>query len=214
MRPAARPPPVQSALTPKARQAMARAVRSFLRAAGLKVEGDLARTPERVAEAWATDFLDGYCRAPELELGELHPAPDAGLVCVTGLDFHSTCPHHLLPYRGLAHLAYLPARGAGAKVAGFSRLAALVDALAHRLVLQEALAHQIATSLQRGTGARGAGCVLEAEQTCLSCRAEEKVRARTVASAFTGILARDRDLTQRFHAVIAAGLSTPREPIP
>src|SRR6202041_2312579 len=121
-------------------------------------------TPERVAQAWASDFLDGYACDPASALGELHPAPRAGLVCVTGLDFHSTCPHHLLPYRGLAHLAYLPAEGGGAKVAGFSNLARLVDILAHRLVLQETLAEQIAVALQQGTGGRGAGCVLEAEQ--------------------------------------------------
>ena len=189
---------------------MARAIRSFLQAAGLEVVGDLARTPERVAQAWARDFLDGYARNPEAALGELHSAPRAGLVCVTGLDFHSTCPHHLLPYRGLAHVAYVPAEGAEAKVAGFSRLARLVDVLAHRLVLQETLAEQIAVAVERGVGGRGAGCVLEAEQNCLTCRAEKKSRARAVTSAFTGALARDRELTERFYAAIAAGIAAGR----
>jgi len=182
---------------------MAGAVRNFLRAAGLAVEGELARTPERVAEAWAEDFLDGYRRKPSAVLGELHASPGAGLICVTGIDFHSTCPHHLLPYRGLAHVAYLPGKGGGAKVAGFSKLAELVDVLAHRLVLQEMLAQEIAAAVQRGTGARGAGCLLEAEQNCLTCRAETKVRARTITSAFTGSLTRDRDLTRAFHDAIA-----------
>jgi GTP cyclohydrolase I len=191
------------------RKAMARAIRSFLQAAGLEVAGELARTPERVAQAWARDFLDGYRRTPEAALGELHSAPRAGLVCVTGLDFHSTCPHHLLPYRGLAHVAYLPAEGDRARVAGFSKLASLVDVLAHRLILQESLAEQIAVAVEQGVGARGAGCVLEAEQNCLTCRAEKKSRARTVTSAFTGALAPDRELTKRFYAAIAAGKPRP-----
>jgi GTP cyclohydrolase IA len=194
------------------RKAMAAAVRSFLQAAGLDVKGELARTPERVAQAWAEDFLDGYGRDPAAALGELHPAPRAGLVCVTGLDFHSTCPHHLLPYRGLAHVAYLPAKGPGAKVAGFSKLASLVDVLAHRLILQESLAEEIAVALQRGVGARGAGCVLEAEQSCLTCRDEKKSRARVVASAFTGAMAKDSALVNRFTAAIAAGLSDRETP--
>jgi len=108
--------------------------------------------------------------------GRAPSADDAGLVCVTGLDFHSTCPHHLLPYRGLAHLAYLPAKGSAARVAGFSNLAKLVDVMAHRLILQEALAKEIALALRQGLGAQGAACVLESEQNCLTCRAENKVR--------------------------------------
>ncbi len=193
------------------RKAMARAIAQFLAAAGVPPRGELAKTPARVAQAWADDFLDGYRRDPRRLLGTLHPARDAGLVCVTGLDFHSTCPHHLLPYRGIAHLAYLPAEGEQGRVAGFSKLAALVDALAHRLVLQEALAHDLAEALAHGTSARGAGCVLEAEQACLACRAETKARSRTVASAFVGALAEEPVLAQRLYTAIALGLPTPRE---
>src|SRR5581483_8012283 len=103
------------------------------------------------------------------------------------------------------HLAYLPAEGPGGRVAGFSGLARVVDALAHRLVLQETLAEEIAAAVYRGTEAQGAGCVLAAEQNCLSCRAENKTRARTVTSAFNGALARDPELTRSFYAAIAGG---------
>lgn len=180
---------------------MARAVRSFLEAAGLRLAGELVGTPARVAEAWTHDFLDGYRSSPEEALGPMLPAAGAGLVCVTGLDFHSSCPHHLLPYRGLAHLAYVPA----GSVVGFSRLGRLVDVLGHRLVLQEVLARQIAEALRDGTGALGAGCVLETEQACVTCRGRPRSRARISSEAFVGQLARRPELRESFHRSIAAG---------
>jgi GTP cyclohydrolase I len=180
---------------------MAWAIQSFLDAAGLRLRGELIGTPERVAEAWANDFLDGYRSSPAEALGPLLPASGAGLVCVTGLDFHSSCPHHLLPYRGLAHLAYLPAGG----VVGFSRLGRLVDVLGHRLVLQEVLAQQVAEALLAGTGALGAGCVLETEQACLTCRGRPRSRARTTSEAFVGLFERRPELRASFRQSISAG---------
>jgi GTP cyclohydrolase IA len=191
--------------TPRERRpdapAMARAIQAFLGAAGLRLEGELVGTPGRVAQAWADDFLDGYRSSPAEALGPLLPASGAGLVSVTGLDFHSSCPHHLLPYRGLAHLAYLPARG----VVGFSRLGRLVDVLGHRLVLQEVLARQIVEAIVAGTGALGAGCVLETEQACVTCRGRLRSRARTTSEAFVGQLAKRSELRATFRQSIAAG---------
>jgi len=186
---------------------MAAAVADFLRAAGLPLEGELRRTPERVAQLWAEEFLDGYRREVGAVLGELHPSPNAGLVCVTGVEFQSACPHHLLPYRGLCHLAYLPRAGKAGRVAGFSRLAALVDALSHRLVLQEALSEEIARALLEATGARGAGCILEAEQACLSCRDGRKARARTRTSSYLGELERRSELREELRLAIASSAS-------
>ncbi len=197
------------------REGLARAVRSFLAAAGRPLEGELEGTPERVAEAWAANFLDGYATSAAEALGPLIDAEAGeGLVCVTGLDFHSICPHHLLPYRGLAHLAFLPGR----HLVGFSRLGRLVDALAHRLLLQEALAAEIARELWRGTGARGAACVLEAEQACLSCRGRHRRRARATAESYVGALARGSgaaELRARFaRSISAGGEPWPRELAP
>jgi len=192
---------------------MAAAIADFLRAAGLPLTGELTRTPERVAELWADDFLNGYGQRGEAVLGELHPSPNAGLVCVTGIEFQSACPHHLLPYRGLCHLAYLPRSGKAGKesrVAGFSRLAALVDALAHRLILQEALSEEIARTLLVAAEARGAGCILEAEQACLSCRDGRKARARTRTSTYLGELSRRAELRQELRLAIASG-DSPRQ---
>jgi GTP cyclohydrolase I len=187
---------------------MARAIGDFLRAAGLSVAGELAQTPRRVAEVWSDELLDGYRADLRAVLGELHPSPQAGLVCVTGIEFQSACPHHLLPYRGVCHLAYLPQGGARAGVAGFSRLAALVDALAHRLVLQETLAQDIARALHEGTDALGAGCILNAEQACLTCRDGRKARARTQTSAFVGALSDRSELRLELLQAIASGASS------
>jgi len=183
--------------------ALRRATADFLDALGLPPEvrsgADLAATPERVAEAWREDLLDGYGRDPAALLADTMPAPGHDLVVVSGIDFHSVCPHHLLPSRGLAHVAYVPGR----KVVGFGQLARLVDALAHRLVLQEALARQVVEALMEHLGARGAACVLEAEQMCLSVRGERRPHARAHAEHFAGSLARDPALQRRFLAAVA-----------
>jgi GTP cyclohydrolase I len=184
-------------------------VAGFLDALDLPAEvrrgADLEKTPERVAEAWADELLDGYRQDPAEILAEAMPSSGHGLVAVTGIDFSSVCPHHLLPSRGLAHVAYVP----GGRVVGFGQLARLVDALAHRLVLQEDLARQVAEALVLHTGALGAACVLEAEQMCLSVRGERRPRARAHAQFFTGVLAEDGALARRFLAAVARGTSTP-----
>lgn len=182
----------------------AEAVSRFLDALGLphatRGAADLADTPRRVAEAWLADLVDGYGKDPAEVLADAIPSRSRDLVAVTGIDYHSVCPHHLLPSRGLAHVAYLP----GGKVVGFGQIVRLVDVLAHRLVLQEDLARGIADALVRHLGARGAACILEAEQLCMTVRGEKRPRARAYAEAFTGALARDGAARRRFLAIVAA----------
>lgn len=175
--------------------AMERAVADFLAAARLDPAADpnLAGTPRRVAEAWLADFLDGYRATAEQALGETFPVPDGSsgeLVVVTDLRFHSMCPHHLLPYQGRAHLAYVPSRA----VVGFGRLAALLDCFAHRLILQEELARRVAGSLARVLRSPAAACVIEAEQACLRIRGGTQCDAVTHAEAYEGRLRQDRHL--------------------
>jgi len=181
----------------------------FLDALGLPAEvraaGDLRETPRRVAEAWLEDLVDGYRRDPAEILAETLPAPGRDLVAVTGIDFHSVCPHHLLPSRGVAHVGYVP----GARVVGFGQIVKLVDALAHRLVLEEDLARQIAEALVRHLGARGAACVLDAEQLCMTVRGSRRPRARAHAQAFAGVMARDRGLRRRFLDLVARAAGGP-----
>jgi GTP cyclohydrolase IA len=185
-----------------------RAVSALLDAvvpAGERRHPDLVGTPERVAEAWAQDLLDGYAQDPAALLSEAMPARGHDLVAVTGIDFHSMCPHHLLPSRGVAHVAYVP----GERVVGFGQIARLVDCFAHRLVLEEDLARQVAEALVRHLGARGAACLLDAEQSCLSVRGERRARARAHAQCFVGVLDRDARLQARFLQLAEASAPRP-----
>jgi GTP cyclohydrolase I len=183
---------------------MARAVEDFLRAAGLPLkDANLVGTPERVAEAWTREFLDGYAQTPEAALGETFPAPadsSGELVVVTDLRFHSMCPHHLLPFTGRAHVAYVP----GSRVVGFGRLSALVDCFAHRLILQEDLARQVAGSLARVLGSPATACIIEAEQACMRLRGDQQRDAVTHAEAYEGRLRRDGALRRELWARLGA----------
>lgn len=176
----------------------------LLRATGLDLaDPNLRDTPRRVAEAWATELLDGYGRDPAEVLGEVYPAPKGSsgeMVVVSDLRFHSMCPHHLLPYEGRAHLAYVP----GKAVVGFGRLSALLDCFAHRLILQEDLAREVARAMARTLGSPATACIIEAEQACLRIRGGCQREARTHAEAYEGMLRTDRDLRRELWARIGS----------
>jgi GTP cyclohydrolase IA len=186
--------------------AVAAAVRRFLEALPLPAaerrrrDLDLAGTPRRVAQAWLRDLLDGYSADPAAILAGAMAAKGRDLVAVTGIDFHSMCPHHLLPSRGVAHVAYVPGRS----VVGFGQIARLVDCFAHRLILEEDLARSVAQALVRHLGARGAAVVLDAEQACLTVRGERRRRARAHAQCFLGVLDTDARLQARFLRLIGS----------
>jgi len=180
-------------------QAMSVAIAALLRAAGLDPTSDvdLKQTPERVAKLWRDEFLAGYAMDPATILGDpVIGEKDPDVVIVSGLRFHSMCPHHLVPFRGLAHVAYIPA----GKLAGFGRLADLVECFTKRLTLQERATHQIAEAVWRGLSARGAGCVMEAQQLCLSLPGERHDQSAVLTSAFVGEMEGRPDLKARLLA--------------
>jgi GTP cyclohydrolase IA len=174
------------------------AIAAFLRALGHAPESDpeLAGTPARVAEAWASELVDGYdVDAGALLLGESSPAPPEplGIVCVKGLSVSTMCPHHLLPARGTAVVAYLP----GLRVAGLGTLARLVDVFAHRLTFQETVTAQVAAALVEHLGARGAACKLSLDHGCLASRGERQDQALVETLSMAGSFAApgpDREL--------------------
>lgn len=209
-----RPPAARSATAPRERRsgklepdlpALRQAVRQFLEAAGLDpADPNLGQTPERVAQAWAAEFIDGYRMTAEEALGECFPAPrdsSGELVVVSDLRFHSMCPHHLLPYEGIAHVAYIPSK----KVVGFGRLSALVDCFAHRLILQEDLAREVASALSRVLESPASACIIEAKQACLRLRGDCQRDARTHSEAYEGRLRTDRDLRRELWARLSTG---------
>ena len=166
---------------------MQRAIAEFLRAARVPLSAaDAARTPERVARAWAEDLIGGYAADPVAELTSESVPGGGGLVVVRGIEFHSTCVHHLLPFYGRAHVAYLPAR----KLAGLSKIARVVDILARRLQVQERLTDAVVDVLQRALRPAGAACVVEADHMCVACRGIRKSGVKVVTSRVAGRLAR------------------------
>ncbi len=189
----------------------ARAVALFLDALlppGARRHPEVRGTPQRVAEAFAEELLDGYRQDPAAILAGGMARAGGELVAVTGIDFHAVCPHHLLPYRGVAHVGYVP----GGRVVGFGQLPRLVDCFAHRLAIEEDVARHVAEALAEHLGARGAACLLEAEHLCLTVRGERRRGARAHAQCFRGVLETDRALQARFLALAAeAGPAAGRE---
>jgi len=170
------------------RPAAARAIADFLRALGFDPaqHPDLAETPERVTEAFADDLLRGHtvdiARLIQQGSCEAPPGAASGAVAVTNIAVATTCPHHLMPALGIAHVVYLP----GKALLGIGTLSALVDAFARRLTLQEAIAQNVVAALLEHAGARGAYCELELAHGCLQARGERKAGALVRSSARGG----------------------------
>ncbi len=116
------------------------------------------------------------------------------IVIVRDLFFHSTCPHHLLPYHGIAHVAYIPTT----RVVGLSKIARLLDCFAHRLIIQEELGRKVAEALVEHLGAEGAACMLDTEQLCMVIRGVRKVGSRAVTLSYAGKMAENADLRREF----------------
>jgi GTP cyclohydrolase I len=176
---------------------MGTAIGDFLRAAGVQVKGtELEETPLRVAQAWTSSFLDGYQADPAAIFAETYPVARGprSTVLLKAIPFHGLCPHHLLPFHGRAHLAYVPRK----KLASLGSLVRLVDAFAHRLEIQETVTRQIADALTKHLKAGGAAVALETEQLCVTMRHPDRKGTRTITQHFTGAFARRSDLRLEF----------------
>jgi GTP cyclohydrolase I len=176
------------------REALQQAVGDVLRALGADVAADgLRETPRRVAEAYAELLTPPAFRATTF------PNEDGyeGLIVAQAIPFHSLCMHHLLPFRGLAHVGYLP----GERIIGLSKLARVVELFARDLQIQERLTVQIADWLQAELRPAGVGVVLEAEHMCMSLRGVQQPGARTVTSALRGAIRDDHQTRQEFLAL-------------
>jgi GTP cyclohydrolase IA len=163
-----------------------RAVREILIAIGEDPERDgLVDTPARVARAYAEQF-SGLSQHPEDVLGTVFDADHDELILVRDIEVYSTCEHHLVPFFGRAHVAYIP--NEKGQITGLSKLARLVDVYARRPQVQERMTSQIADALMRVLEPRGALVVIEAEHLCMSMRGVRKPGAKTVTSAVRGII--------------------------
>jgi len=163
-----------------------RAVREILIAIGEDPDRDgLIDTPARVARAYAEQF-SGLSQHPEDVLGTVFDADHDELILVRDIEVYSTCEHHLVPFFGKAHVAYIP--NEKGQITGLSKLARLVDVYARRPQVQERMTSQIADALIRVLEPRGALVVIEAEHLCMSMRGVRKPGAKTVTSAVRGCI--------------------------
>ncbi|HET7787905.1 MAG TPA: GTP cyclohydrolase I [Myxococcales bacterium] len=174
------------------RKALARAVEDLLLASGAELDAETLQTPARVAKAFAEDLLDGYARDPvETLRSSLVPAPRKGeLVIASQIDFHAMCPHHLLPYKGIAAVGYV----ADQWLVGFGKIAEATDALSHRLILQEQLVHRLCESVMTALSPLGAGVVITAEHGCMQVRGPTRRQSRITVEAWAGVFERDAEL--------------------
>jgi GTP cyclohydrolase IA len=178
------------------RDALQRAVSDLLRALGADPGTDgLRETPRRVAEAYVELLTAPAFRATTF------PNDDGydGLIVAQAIPFHSLCMHHLLPFRGVAHVGYLP----GERIIGLSKLARVVERFARALQIQERMTVQIADWLEAELRPAGVGVRLEAEHMCMSLRGVQRPGARTVTSALRGAIRDDAQTRQEFLALTA-----------
>jgi GTP cyclohydrolase I len=162
-----------------------KAVREILIAIGEDPDRDgLTRTPRRVAEMYA-EIFSGLHEDPSRHLIVTFEANHDEMVMVRDIPLYSQCEHHLAPFHGHAHVAYIP--GEDGRITGLSKLARLVEGFAHRPQVQERLTTQIADAIVEVLQPRGAFVMIEAEHLCMSMRGVRKPGALTVTSAVRGL---------------------------
>ncbi|MHC4297015.1 MAG: GTP cyclohydrolase I FolE [Planctomycetota bacterium] len=164
-----------------------KAVREILLAVGEDVDREgLRQTPDRVARMYA-ELLGGMREEPEKHLRSVFTETYEEIVLLRDIPFYSICEHHLMPFIGVAHVAYLPS----GKVLGVSKMARIVDSFARRLQTQERLSYQIADFLMTNLNSQGVAVVLEASHSCMTIRGIKKPGSTMVTSAIRGIFKRD-----------------------
>lgn len=160
-----------------------KAVREILLAVGEDPDREgLLKTPNRVARAYG-ELMAGLSEDPRRHLKTVFNERYDEVVLLRDIEFHSLCEHHLLPFTGRAHVAYMP----DGKVVGLSKLARLVEGFARRPQVQERLTTQIADALMEELQPIGAACVIEATHTCMTIRGAKKPGSIMVTSALRGI---------------------------
>jgi len=170
------------------------AARALLVALGTDMSSEgVAETPQRMAAAYAELLTPVPFVATTF--------PNEGydeLVLARDIPFHSLCMHHMLPFSGVAHVAYLP----GERIVGLSKLARVVESFSRDLQVQERLTVQVASWLEETLQPRGVGVVLEAEHTCMTLRGVRKPGSRAVTSALLGVLRNDARTRSEFLALV------------
>jgi GTP cyclohydrolase I len=158
----------------------------------------LQKTPERMEKAW--EFLTGgYTKdSASILQGALFDVDYDEMVIVKDIEFYSMCEHHLLPFFGRAHVAYIP----NGKVIGLSKIPRLVDVFARRLQVQERLTREVASAIEEAVAPQGVGVVIEAEHLCMMMRGVEKQRSTTTTSAMRGVFRSEQQTRNEFLSLV------------
>lgn len=165
-----------------------KAVRMILEAIGENPDREgLLDTPARVARMYE-EIFSGLSTDPKEYFSAIFSEKHEELVLVKDIPFYSTCEHHLVPFYGIAHVAYIPRNG---RVVGLSKLARAVEAVAKRPQLQERITSTVANSIVESLNPHGVVVVVEAEHLCMTMRGVKKPGAKTVTSAVRGIFEKD-----------------------
>lgn len=180
---------------------IAAAVREILLAIGEDPEREgLRETPERVARMYE-EMFSGLRKDPAVVLRKTFTEKYDEMVLVKNISFESMCEHHLLPFFGKAHIAYLP----NGRIVGLSKLARIVEILSHRPQVQERMTEDLADLVMQELDARGVGVVLEAAHTCMSIRGVRKADSVCATSAMRGAFQTNISTRNEFMALIQTG---------
>ena len=158
----------------------------------------LLDTPHRAAKAFEYLTSGYHMDLKQVINGALFPSDSEEMVIVKDIELFSLCEHHLLPFIGKCHVAYIPS----GQVIGLSKVARIVDMFARRLQIQEALAQQIASTIQEATNARGVGVIVEAKHMCMMMRGVEKQNSSMKTSAMLGTFRKDQATRTEFLALL------------
>ncbi|MFH1687436.1 MAG: GTP cyclohydrolase I FolE [bacterium] len=181
------------------RKKIAEGVRLILQGIGEDTDREgLQRTPERMVEYYE-EVLAGYNEDPAAELRRYTTSNRDELIILKDISFYSLCEHHLLPFFGKAHIAYIPQDD---KVAGFSNMVRVVEILSKRLQVQERMTTEIADAIVKAIDCKGVLVVVEAEHLCLTMRGIKKPGSKIVTSAIRGIM---RKTATRYEALTLLG---------
>ena len=177
-------------------------IRNFLKGIGEDPDREgLKDTPKRVSESW-TWLTGGRDEDPRgLIANSLYPADQDEMIVVKDITFYSMCEHHLLPFFGKAHVAYIP-KG---KIVGISKLPRMVELFARRLQIQERLTHEIASTLMNVLNPIGVAVVIEARHLCMEMRGIKKVGSKILTSSMLGAFRKNPATRAEFMSLIDKG---------
>lgn len=164
----------------------------------------LADTPDRIARMY-TELFAGMTEEPSVPLSRVFTVENSEMVLEKDIVFYSMCEHHMLPFYGKAHVAYIP----NGKVVGLSKLARTVEIYARRLQVQERMTNQIADAVMEHLKPGGVMVVLEAEHLCMTMRGVKKPGSKTVSIATRGAFAENVELQNRFFQMLRMGGDAP-----